>query len=152
MEEYRASENSSESGLTPRQPQQIDENPKISSETTDAEKIEIIAGDQVVDIKGQSPKKDCIFPTLPTKRVFNHVSEKNSSKSNNGKREQEAYKEALSNSKDTLILVATLIATFAYSSGINPPGGVYQDGPLMGTAVAARRTAFKVFTVCNNLA
>ncbi|PIN13642.1 hypothetical protein CDL12_13735 [Handroanthus impetiginosus] len=66
--------------------------------------------------------------------------------------DDEKYREALTNTKDNMTLVATLIATFTYSSGINPPGGLYQEGPLIGTPVAARRTAFKVFTLCNNLA
>ncbi|PIN14979.1 hypothetical protein CDL12_12380 [Handroanthus impetiginosus] len=58
----------------------------------------------------------------------------------------EAGTEALTNTKDNMILVGTIIATFTHTAGINPPGGVYQDGPLIGTAVAAQRTAFKVFT------
>ncbi|PIM98929.1 hypothetical protein CDL12_28583 [Handroanthus impetiginosus] len=64
----------------------------------------------------------------------------------------EKYEEALHNSRDTITIVATLIATFTFTVGVNPPGGVYQDGALIGTAVAARRTAFRVFSVCNNLA
>ncbi|KAI3455467.1 hypothetical protein Pfo_012130 [Paulownia fortunei] len=64
----------------------------------------------------------------------------------------EIYREALHNARETITLVAILIATITYTGGINPPGGVYQDGPLRGTAVAARRTAFKVFSICNNVA
>ncbi|KAK6125017.1 hypothetical protein DH2020_041291 [Rehmannia glutinosa] len=64
----------------------------------------------------------------------------------------EIYREALHNARETITLVAILIATITYTGGINPPGGVYQDGPLRGTALAARRTAFKVFSICNNVA
>ncbi|KAK6148829.1 hypothetical protein DH2020_016354 [Rehmannia glutinosa] len=58
----------------------------------------------------------------------------------------EIYREALHNARETITLVAILIATITYTGGINPPGGVYQDGPLRGTALAARRTAFKTET------
>ncbi|PIN01276.1 26S proteasome regulatory complex, subunit PSMD10 [Handroanthus impetiginosus] len=64
----------------------------------------------------------------------------------------EIYREALHNARETITLVGILIATITYTGGINPPGGVFQDGPLRGTAVAARRTSFKVFSVCNNVA
>ncbi|KAG8379991.1 hypothetical protein BUALT_Bualt07G0147200 [Buddleja alternifolia] len=68
------------------------------------------------------------------------------------KRLQNIYREALHNTRDTMALVAILIVTFTFNAGINPPGGVHQDGPLMGTSIAARKTAFKVFSVCNNIA
>lgn len=65
---------------------------------------------------------------------------------------QEAYKEAMHNTRDTITVVSVLIATFTYSAGINPPGGLHQDGPLMGTSMASDKMAFKVFSVCNNVA
>ncbi|KAG8379992.1 hypothetical protein BUALT_Bualt07G0147300 [Buddleja alternifolia] len=63
------------------------------------------------------------------------------------KRLKKTYIEALHNTRDTIALVAILIATFTFNAGIIPPGGVHQDGPLIGTSVAARKTAFKVFSL-----
>ncbi|PIN15448.1 hypothetical protein CDL12_11909 [Handroanthus impetiginosus] len=160
MEKYKASENCSGSGLPPRQSQQIGENPIISSETIDAAKIEIRYDD-----KEYGKPKVSSETTVKAKRVIPIFSRRKAFKAGVGKKHfkstqkskgdtkrEEAYREALTNAKDTTTVVATLIATFTYSSGINPPGGVYQDGPLIGTPVAARQIAFKVFLVCNNLA
>ncbi|KAF3772565.1 putative ankyrin repeat protein [Nymphaea thermarum] len=47
------------------------------------------------------------------------------------------------------VVAAVLIATLAFSTLINPPGGVYQDGPLAGKAILSNQSLFHVFVFFN---
>ncbi|KAJ4902861.1 Ankyrin repeat family protein [Raphanus sativus] len=66
--------------------------------------------------------------------------------------EREMHIEALQNARNTIAIVAVLIASVSYAGGINPPGGVYNDGPWKGKSIVGNTTPFKVFAICNNIA
>ncbi|KAF8075397.1 hypothetical protein N665_1097s0006 [Sinapis alba] len=82
-------------------------------------------------------KNDANFPKLSISLTFGE-----------GRRKEEA----LQNARNTITVVAVLIASITFASGINPPGGVYQEGDMKGTAIAGNTLAFKVFSVSNIVA
>ncbi|KAG2301399.1 hypothetical protein Bca4012_059675 [Brassica carinata] len=53
---------------------------------------------------------------------------------------------------NTLILVATLVATMTFTAGFTLPGGYNGSAPNLGMAVLPKKTAFQVFLVCDTLA
>ncbi|KAK6912740.1 PGG domain [Dillenia turbinata] len=61
----------------------------------------------------------------------------------------ELHSEGLRNARNTITVVAVLIATVTFAAGINPPGGFNQQ---TGKAIMGRHTSFKVFMLCNIVA
>ncbi|XVF48562.1 hypothetical protein PTKIN_Ptkin03bG0200400 [Pterospermum kingtungense] len=61
----------------------------------------------------------------------------------------ELQNEGIRNARNTITVVAVLIATVTFAAGINPPGGFNQN---TGRSIVGRQTSFKVFMICNNVA
>lgn len=61
----------------------------------------------------------------------------------------ELQNEGLRNARNTITIVAVLIATVTFSAGINPPGGFSQE---TGKAKIGSKQPFKVFVLCNIMA
>ncbi|KAL6289784.1 hypothetical protein ACE6H2_007294 [Prunus campanulata] len=55
--------------------------------------------------------------------------------------------------RNILLIVAALVAGVTFQAGVNPPGGVWQDGDHAGRAIYATQTGpFYVFLISNTLA
>ncbi|CAL5395346.1 hypothetical protein CsSME_00020745 [Camellia sinensis var. sinensis] len=60
----------------------------------------------------------------------------------------------ISKSKDAILIVATLIATVAFTAGITMPGGYINDNkdPNQGMAILTRKAAFITFVITDTIA
>ncbi|KAF3783662.1 hypothetical protein EJ110_NYTH31761 [Nymphaea thermarum] len=65
---------------------------------------------------------------------------------------REVPDEQLHGVQNTIVAVAVLIATLAFSTWMNPSGGVYQDGRLAGRAILTTRPLFPAFMAFNVVA
>ncbi|EOA15038.1 hypothetical protein CARUB_v10028393mg, partial [Capsella rubella] len=60
--------------------------------------------------------------------------------------------EKYKNSVNTLMVIATLVATVTYSAGFTLPGGYNSSAPDLGMAALVNRMNFKVFLLFNSIA
>ncbi|CAH8251801.1 unnamed protein product [Arabidopsis lyrata] len=130
-----------------------------ASVACDAPLIRYIVGKNIVDIMYKNKMGFEAFQLLPREaqdfelllRWLRFGTETLQELDSENNVEHESSQE-IENARNTIAIVAVLIASVAYAGGINPPGGVYQDGPWRGKSLVGKTTAFKVFAICNNIA
>ncbi|XVE71030.1 hypothetical protein DITRI_Ditri10aG0117200 [Diplodiscus trichospermus] len=94
-----------------------------------------------------SPK---IVPSmLPEKALESPAQRQKRRRHHRRDKQLELQNEGLRNARNTITVVAVLIATVTFAAGINPPGGFNQT---TGKSIMGRQLSFKVFMVCNNVA
>ncbi|KAF5748260.1 putative Ankyrin repeat family protein [Tripterygium wilfordii] len=91
-----------------------------------------------------SPTIEHYSPKLPDSRHRHHHHHRR-----RRAKQLEIQKEGLRNARNTITVVAVLIATVTFAAGINPPGGFNQQS---GKTILGKQTSFKVFFVCNIVA
>lgn len=96
-------------------------------------------------------RSDFIGSPIPRPKRAAETPTQNRHRRNRRRREKqiEIQIEGLRNARNTITIVAVLIATVTFAGGINPPGGFNQ---MTGKSIMGRETSFKVFTVCNIVA
>ena len=101
---------------------------------------------------GTKPQTHTVIQTYDPQLLYMMNSVKKQIKTDLPNREREMHAEALQSARNTITIVAVLIATVAFTCSINPPGGVYQEGPAIGKSTVGRTLAFKIFSISNNIA
>ncbi|XP_017982194.1 PREDICTED: ankyrin repeat-containing protein At3g12360 [Theobroma cacao] len=87
------------------------------------------------------PKETPETPTQHQRRRHRHRHRRD--------KQLELQNEGLRNARNTITVVAVLIATVTFAAGINPPGGFNQ---ITGKSIVGRQPSFKVFMACNIVA
>ncbi|KAL1198545.1 Ankyrin repeat-containing protein [Cardamine amara subsp. amara] len=123
---------------------------------THDEGLKILAGSDSERVQRRSSRKRVLTPETQTE-MDNSETLYDQFQGELGRRESrikenEMHSEALQNARNTITVVAVLIASVTFTCGLNPPGGVYQDGHFIGKATAGGTVAFKVFSVSNSIA
>ncbi|XP_022732330.1 ankyrin repeat-containing protein At5g02620-like [Durio zibethinus] len=102
---------------------------------------------QIQYVQESSPK---IVPSMLAKRKPESPTQQQGRRQRHRRDKQlELQNEGLRNARNTITVVAVLIATVTFAAGINPPGGFDQS---TGKSIRGRQTSFKVFMVCNIVA
>ncbi|KAF2304440.1 hypothetical protein GH714_031485 [Hevea brasiliensis] len=88
-------------------------------------------------------------PSSSPKKVLDSPNHHRRNQRRSREKQREVQSEGLRNARNTITVVAVLIATVTFAAGINPPGGFNQT---TGKIITGKHTSFKVFVVCNVVA
>ncbi|KAK6912023.1 PGG domain [Dillenia turbinata] len=129
-------------------------NTSIKPAKNEAAKASDIKGHNTLELMSSSTCRNNSSPNLDEQKVLSqrHREELTKLHKIHQSRQHDIHLEALQNARNTITVVAILIATVSFTAGISPPGGLNQDGPLKGKSIMGGNKAFKVFTISNSIA